>query len=138
MCAEDLPKSQSAGGVIVNSRGEIAVVNQDGISWSLPKGHLIGDESPLSAAIREISEETGIQKLTLIRELGSYERLAENSEGRQEMKTITIFLFTTPELDLKPHDPANPAAQWVKPHSVADVLSNPADKEFFASHYRSN
>jgi len=60
----------SAGGVVARppKSGEmephIAVIvrrNRAGrIEWCLPKGHLEGDETPQQAAIREISEETGI------------------------------------------------------------------------------
>ncbi|MCI6574085.1 MAG: NUDIX hydrolase [Actinomycetaceae bacterium] len=57
----------SAGGVIVAVRdGEayVAVIarrNRAGrLEWCLPKGHLEGDETPVQAAVREVSEETGI------------------------------------------------------------------------------
>ncbi|MDD7465291.1 MAG: NUDIX hydrolase [Actinomycetaceae bacterium] len=57
----------SAGGVIVSVRdGEayVAVIarrNRAGrLEWCLPKGHLEGDETPEQAAVREVSEETGI------------------------------------------------------------------------------
>ncbi|MCI5826546.1 MAG: NUDIX hydrolase [Arcanobacterium sp.] len=57
----------SAGGVIVAVRdGEayVAVIarrNRAGrLEWCLPKGHLEGNETPAQAAVREVSEETGI------------------------------------------------------------------------------
>ena len=31
------------------------------LEWCLPKGHLEGSETPPEAAVREISEETGIE-----------------------------------------------------------------------------
>lgn len=132
MNRRDYVETRSAGGVVVNARGEILVVNQEGTSWSLPKGHIKGSESALSAAIREIKEETGIGELRLIRELGSYTRPAESPDP-PEMKTITMFLFATPQLELNPLDPANPRALWVRRVSVPRVLSNPVDKEFFSS-----
>ena len=46
--------TKSAGGVVINSKGEILVVNQEKISWSLPKGHIENNESALKAAKKEI------------------------------------------------------------------------------------
>ena len=65
----DLPVANetSAGGVVVSVRdGEpyVAVIarrNRSGhLEWCLPKGHLEGSETPAQAAVREVSEETGI------------------------------------------------------------------------------
>ena len=131
-------KTISAGGVVMNSQGEVVVVSQQGISWSLPKGHVEGNESLLDAARREIEEETGISNLQFIKELGTYERYKiahypSDVDDRSELKTITMFLFTTSQTDLQPKDHANPSAQWAKKESVADLLTHPKDKEFFLS-----
>jgi ADP-ribose pyrophosphatase YjhB (NUDIX family) len=122
----------SAGGVVVNPRGELAVVTQSDGTWSLPKGHLRHGESALDAARREILEETGISELGLVRELGSYERPAVR-DGAPELKTITMFLFSAPDAVLRPRDPANPQARWVGRSAAVDLLSNHVDKSFLAS-----
>ncbi len=133
---EKINKSVSAGGVVTNPVGEVLVVNQNGDSWSLPKGHLDGDETPERAAKREIYEESGIQDLTLVKKLGIYERprLAfGGGDDPTEIKKIIMFLFTTTETELAPVDPRNPEAKWVSPDKVADLLTHPKDKEFFES-----
>ena len=66
--------TRSAGGLVLNAKGEVLVVNQNGDSWSLPKGHLDAGENELQAARREICEESGIGELELIKKLGTYER----------------------------------------------------------------
>ncbi|MCI0526904.1 MAG: NUDIX domain-containing protein, partial [Nitrospira sp.] len=89
-------QTQSAGGIVVNKKGQILVVNQRGNSWSLPKGHIDDGEDPLAAAKREIYEESGIGKLSLIKELGSYQRHKIGLKGGDdlsELKTIHMFLF---------------------------------------------
>ena len=63
----------SAGGVVLNGSGQVLVVNQRGNSWSLPKGHIDPGEDALTAARREIYEESGVSELDLVKELGSYE-----------------------------------------------------------------
>ncbi|HSW37844.1 MAG TPA: NUDIX domain-containing protein [Candidatus Saccharimonadales bacterium] len=129
-------KSQSAGGVIINPKGQVLVVSQHGTSWSLPKGTLEPGEDHKTAALREFEEETGITDVTFIKELGTYERykIAKDvSEDKSEWKTITIYLCTTPEEELKPIDPENPEAHWVEPDKVADLLTHPKDIEFYRS-----
>jgi 8-oxo-dGTP pyrophosphatase MutT (NUDIX family) len=125
----------SAGGVIVNSKGLVAVVNQDNVSWSLPKGGIEEGESPQIAALREIEEETGLIKLDLIEELGTYQRhqIAKGGKGEtpEALRIITLFLYSTPEEELAPKDPNNPEARWVEPDEVTDLLTHPKDKEFY-------
>ena len=91
----------------------------------------------LTAAKREIYEETGIQDLQLVKELGTYERFRMSKrpqdEDRKELKVITLFLFETNTVDLKPIDPANPEARWVNKDEVVNLLTHSKDKEFFES-----
>ncbi len=135
-----LPKkaavTHSSGGVVVSPKGLILVVNQNGNSWSLPKGHIDEGESTLDAAKREIYEESGVQKLQLIKELGTYERPKISIRGGDdvsETKRITLFLFKTTQTILRPVDPENPEARWVNALEVADLLTHPKDKDFFLS-----
>jgi 8-oxo-dGTP pyrophosphatase MutT (NUDIX family) len=129
-----MKRTESAGGVVINRRGEILVVSQHGTSWSLPKGHIEAGEDRLAAARREIREEAGITELELIEELGSYERYklsGAGGEDRSELKTIHMFLFKTVEDALCPIDPENPAALWVESSKVAELLTHPKDRDFY-------
>ena len=126
--------AESAGGVVLNPRGDVLVVNQNGNSWSLPKGHIDPGESPLEAAKREIYEESGLKKFHFVRALGSYERPRIGKDGGSdpsEIKRITLFLFTTTQKKLSPVDPQNPEARWVPRLKVADLLTHAKDKSFF-------
>ena len=127
---------ESAGGVVLNPLGQVLVVNQNGDSWSLPKGHLDPGEDELTAARREIHEESGICELVLSKKLGVYERPRIALKGASDpapIKRITLFLFTTTETKLEPVDPQNPEARWVDRSQVAELLTHPKDKEFFLS-----
>jgi 8-oxo-dGTP pyrophosphatase MutT (NUDIX family) len=126
--------SFSGGGVIIGPSKKVLVVSQHGTSWSLPKGRLEAGEDTKIAALREIEEETGITQLELIKELGVYERSLIGVDGKPDnrfSKTITIYLYTTSEADLKPIDPDNPEARWVEPDEVTNLLTHPKDKEFY-------
>ena len=133
-----MQQTESAGGVVLNNKGLILVVNQNGTSWSLPKGHIEEGEDKLIAAQREIYEEAGVTELSLVRELGSYRRYKIGVDGREdqsELKTIHMFLFITNQYKLAPVDPENPEARWVEKEKVIDLLTHPQDKEFFLQHY---
>ena len=129
-------RTRCAGGVVVNPDGLVLVVNQNGNSWSLPKGHIDNGEDALEAAKREIHEESGISQLEHIADLGSYERykIALNGgDDTSELKTITLFLFKTAQTELNPRDPQNPEARWVPQEQVAAILTHAKDKAFFNS-----
>lgn len=124
-----MSKTSSASGIVLNKNADILVVSQQGSSWSLPKGHINEGEDVLVAARREIEEESGITDLQFIKSLGSYER--PRLDDPTEIKTIHMFLFKTNQNDLKPIDPENPEARWVKVEEVEDLLTAEKDKEFF-------
>lgn len=125
---------KAAGGVVVNGKGQIAIVSQNGTSWSLPKGHVEKGEDDLTAAKREIYEETGIRDLTLVRDIGSYTRGRINHDGSENpnyLRDIHFFLFKSNQEKLVPIDPENPEARWVEKDEVAKILTNQKDKDFF-------
>lgn len=127
-------RTYSGGGVVLDKRGKVLVVNQKSRAWSLPKGHAEPGENILEAAKREIYEETGVSQLTFLEELGTYERpklSSENKDDQEELKVITIFLFKTAQEKLEPHDKENPEARWVDVDEVEKILTHPKDKAFF-------
>lgn len=135
---EGTKHSDIAGGVVVNTHtGYILIVNQNGDSWSLPKGHVEDGETLLAAAQREITEESGITVMTPQARLGTYERLKIGKGGvgedASEQKTIHMYLFSTDEDTLLPRDPRNPEARWVPREDVVNLLTHEKDKAFFQS-----
>lgn len=54
----------AAGGVAVNEKDEVLMIFRRG-KWDLPKGKLDEGENIDECALREVSEETGLQHLTL-------------------------------------------------------------------------
>lgn len=128
-------KTISAGGVVISPTGLVLIVSQHGTSWSLPKGHIEAGEDTLTAAKREVTEESGISDLQLVKKIGSYVRHRIGKDGSVdpvgEEKELHFFLFKTNQTDLQPIDPENPEARWVKPTEVTRYLTHPKDKEFF-------
>lgn len=69
-------KWASAGGIVFDRAGRVAVVRQwsrsGRLRWTLPKGKLDEGESVRAAALREVLEETGV-RARIVRYLGVYE-----------------------------------------------------------------
>ena len=131
---------ECAGAIIINSYQEVAIVNQNHDSWSLPKGHIDPGESKIDAAKRELYEETGIKNATLIKYIGKYGRYKIGLDGqddKSEHKTIFIYLFKSNQKKLEPIDPHNPEAKWVPYQEVEKILTHPNDKEFFKKEIQS-
>jgi 8-oxo-dGTP pyrophosphatase MutT (NUDIX family) len=125
---------ECAGGIVINDKQEVVIVNQNHDSYSLPKGHVDSGENYLETAKREIYEETGIKSLEYIKDLGSYSRYRiglDGSDDKSEMKTIFIFLFHTNQVSLFPIDPNNPFALWVNHSRVHEYLTHKEDKIFY-------
>jgi len=129
------PVRISAGGVVIGPGGRIIVVHQAGNSWSLPKGGVEGYENLEEGARREIFEETGISDLTLIEELGTYERYSIAKGGVGENRDFpvgrrTFFLFRTTETEFVPTDGEITEARWVTIDEAIALVTHPRDKEF--------
>jgi periplasmic divalent cation tolerance protein len=130
-------KTESAGGIILNLKGDICLVNQQHYAWSLPKGHIEPGETVLETAKREIREETGLTNITLLNYLGHYSRFKmhrDGSDNTDELKTMYFFLYLTPETTLTPQDPDNPIAEWLPIHTAIQRLTHPKDQSFLESH----
>jgi 8-oxo-dGTP pyrophosphatase MutT (NUDIX family) len=59
---------EAAGGMVFNEAGELLMMKRRGF-WDMPKGKLDEGETIEECAIREVSEETGLLNLTVIKKL---------------------------------------------------------------------
>lgn len=97
--------------------------------WGFPKGSIDEGGSHLTAAKREVYEETGLADLKMVKEFEPYQR--PNGSDPQELKTIYMFLFRTSQEELKSIEPDVIEAKWVNKDKVTTVLTYPKDIEFF-------
>ena len=94
---------EAAGGIVENELGEMLLIYRRE-RWDLPKGHIDTGEDALSAAIREIAEETGVVGLNFVAQIGNTLH-AYNVYGKWELKLTHWFAFschsssTTPQTD---------------------------------------
>lgn len=60
----------AAGGLVRNDAGNFLFIKRLGF-WDLPKGKIEKNETPASAAVREVEEECGLSGLQIVRQLES-------------------------------------------------------------------
>lgn len=59
----------AAGGLVTNEKNELMMIYRRG-KWDLPKGKLDEGESIEACAVREVTEETGVNELELVKLVG--------------------------------------------------------------------
>lgn len=126
----------SAGGVIVSVRdghAYVAVIarrNRGGrLEWCLPKGHLEGVETAQQAAVREVSEETGIHGRVL-RHLATIDYWFSGNDRRVH-KVVHHYLLEALSGTLTvENDPDQEAekVEWVRIDKLPSRLAYPNER----------
>jgi 8-oxo-dGTP pyrophosphatase MutT (NUDIX family) len=87
----------SAGGIVfttVNGADYVALVQRHDGGWVLPKGHRSGGEELRATAVREVSEETGLERSSLlVREKLDAYASDETGEMYDEQKVVHFFVM---------------------------------------------
>jgi 8-oxo-dGTP pyrophosphatase MutT (NUDIX family) len=126
----------SAGGVVVNDRGETIVIvpsrrAADGSTvLALPKGHPDGGETAEDAALREVREETGVVA-ELVEPLGDV-RYWYQRDGRRIAKVVSFFLLRYAGGSLDDHDAEVEDARWMPLEEAAKTLSYSGERDMAA------
>lgn len=130
----------SAGGLVINIvSGEYCAAiisrrNRAGrLEWCLPKGHLEGAETAAEAAVREISEETGITGI-IRQPLGTIDYWF-TGEGRRIHKVVHHYLLEMTGGDLTvDNDPDQEAEDvaWLPTHDLSTLLAYPNERRLAA------
>ena len=105
--------------------------------WDLPKGHVDPGETNMECAIRELTEETGIQKQDLIIDPDfkfkqKYMVNSKRTNGKPKKKRLIIYaakLIRPVELKLTEHDSFQ-WFDWAPPHVIQEKTIDPLLEEF--------
>lgn len=107
----------SAGGVVYRRDGravEVALAarrtRRGELAWGLPKGAIEPDESPETAALREVREETGLEA-EIEGDLGTI-RYFYVWEGVRVRKQVRFFLMRATGGDIERHDQEMEEVRW--------------------------
>ena len=129
---EDLKKAffkkftfiQAAGGLVVNEKKEILIIFRRG-KWDLPKGKLDKGEKLEACAVREVEEETGLQKVKLVSPLSiTYHTYHEGTrsilkESHWYNMKVSGDQKLIPQIAEDIHE-----IKWVKPKDLQQYLNN--------------
>jgi ADP-ribose pyrophosphatase YjhB (NUDIX family) len=81
---------EAAGGIVRNQKKEYLFIKRFGI-WDLPKGKLHKKEPFQDGALREVTEETGLNSLTITKQLPSTYHIYIDKKGREILKETYWF-----------------------------------------------
>ena len=116
----------SAGGVVVRATAAaplVLLIRDSYDNWGFPKGHLERGERPEAAALREVTEETGLAHVEIrgaIETIDWYFRF----RGKLIHKVCHFYLMQTPDQDTQPQRTEGiTACRWATFDEAIDLVS---------------
>ncbi len=110
----------AAGGAVIND-GRLLCIYRRG-SWDLPKGKIDEGERQDAAALREVTEETGISQLKLVRELPTTYHTYLSRKYKRILKPTYWYEMHTTQENLVPEAEEDiERAEWVAVDRLGDV-----------------
>lgn len=115
---------EAAGGIVQNDKKEILFIKRLG-KWDLPKGKMEKGEKPEDCALREVTEETGVKKLSLKKKTGETYHVYDEY-GKHFLKISHWYYMTCSSLqELVPQTEENiTEIKWVKTIDIKDPIKN--------------
>lgn len=90
----------SAGGVVIDGNNVLLLKKYRG-DWVLPKGRLEENESREEAAVREVSEESGVN-CEIVKYVGYVKYNYKHQNGEKVQKTVHYYYMIEKKGELKP------------------------------------
>jgi 8-oxo-dGTP pyrophosphatase MutT (NUDIX family) len=123
----------SAGGIVLRLNGEVTEIllgqrrrDRDGVTWSLPKGTPDAEETLEQTALREVTEETGLD-VRIVAPVGPIEYQFVQ-RGTRIHKTVHYYLMEPTGGDLADHDHEFEQVRWVPVVEADSLMSFPTER----------
>ena len=131
----ELPLRLGVGIVLLNQKNEIFVgkrIDNPKNSWQMPQGGVDQNEDFLQAAKRELTEETGIKSVRLIKELDGWFKYDlpkyllgklwnGKYKGQKQKWFVMKFIGKPNEINVKTKNPEFFDWKWIKLSKLPDV-----------------
>ena len=133
---KDLPLRSGVGIIVLNEKNKVFVakrIDNQKDFWQMPQGGVNDGENFLTAAYRELEEETSIKNVELIKEIEgtlTYE-LPDNLlgiiwkgkyKGQKQKWFLMRFLGTDKEISIKTKKPEFLEWKWIDIDKITDVV----------------
>ena len=132
----NLPLRDGVGIIVLNKDNKVFVakrIDNPKNFWQMPQGGVDKGEDVLSAAYRELEEETSIKNVKLIKEINKITTyiLPENLlgiiwkgkyKGQQQKWFMMRFLGNDTEINIKTDKPEFLEWKWIDLESITDVV----------------
>lgn len=83
---------KAAGGCVINSKKEVMMILRNGM-WDLPKGKMEKGEKKRDCALREVREETGVEKIEILQKLMRTFHTYTAAENEKILKKTQWYLM---------------------------------------------
>ncbi len=132
----ELPYRQGVGIMLMNNDNMIFVakrIDMRSEAWQMPQGGIDEGETPIEATWRELGEEIGTRKATLVAESKgwyNYDLPADlvpviwggRFRGQQQKWFLMRFDGTDADINIETEHPEFSEWKWVKPRTLPDVI----------------
>jgi 8-oxo-dGTP pyrophosphatase MutT (NUDIX family) len=122
--AEQFKIIEAAGGLVKNKDNKWLFIFRNG-KWDLPKGKIEKNEKVKTAAIREVEEECGISKLSILHELPSTYHTYHLEEKEVLKRTYWFEMFCEDTSPLVPQlEEGITDVKWLAKNELQQVVDN--------------
>jgi len=133
-----LPLRSGVGVILLNKKNEVFVakrIDNPKKFWQMPQGGVNKNEDYLTAAYRELEEETSIKNVKLIKELDGFTNYElpphllgiiwkGKYKGQKQKWFLMEFLGNDSDINLKTKHPEFLEWKWVKLEKITDTVVN--------------
>ena len=119
-----IPVCKAGGGLVYNKKGEVLFIFRNG-KWDLPKGGIEKGEEIECTAMREVEEETGVDKLSIIKKLQKTYHVFKRN-GKYKLK-ITHWYAMNSTFEGTPAGQIEEGIEkvaWLNPEQIKVALTN--------------
>lgn len=115
-------KISAAGGLVFNHRGQVLLIFRRHM-WDLPKGKIDPGEGKKAAALREVREETGLQRLSIIKKLTKTWHTYQLENNTQVLKVTHWYLMMSNDdaLPVPQLEEDIEMAKWLEPEQAEEI-----------------
>lgn len=131
-----LPYRRGVGVMLLDTKGRVLVaqrIDTPGPAWQMPQGGIDPGETPRAAALRELHEEVGTDRVEILAESAGWIRYdlprdlipkvwGGRFRGQEQKWFAARFLGTDADIDIATKNPEFSAWRWAEVEDLPDLI----------------